>query len=143
MKKSEIRTMIKEEIQKLNEANLSDNELHNIVRWIPAGSLVVSTFAGKNLKIVLTDHVSAPPLVTKDIKSVERHQSKAVENFIDEAKKFINISKSSIHPYIHMKGEKGRILFTSEFSLDVKTKPELQKLEQLVKDLKFYNKLKG
>ena len=143
MKKSELREMIKEEMLSEAKVGFDDYSIQNIIRHIPTGALVKTKIEGKTLKINVVIALSTAPLTTKDIVGVERSLNKDVKAFIGDAVNFgVPVSKSSVHPYIFMGTRKKDVTFSLDFSIEVKTKPEVKILEQLADSLKQYNVLR-
>lgn len=127
---------ITEKIDKKILSKLDKNAFDNILRHIPTGSKVRTIKGNKGLKFFVTVSRGGG-MTTKDIKNVERQILHDIDLFITDAKKFINIITSNIHPYIFMRGgDNKNIEFTQEFSIEVKTKPEDIKLDQLDNEIK-------
>jgi len=145
---SEIRLYVSKEAKQAMEnggeniGEADETNYKNIIRYVPSSAKIKTELTPKGLKIHIIDVVSAPPLVTSDVKGIETRMFKDVNNLIDDIESVIKVKTVSKDKYIFLEGKEGAIWIHYEFSLSVGSVAEGKKLKKLDDALAFYKKRK-
>lgn len=103
----------------------------DLIRYIPSGSKVRTNISGKDMTVKVMWPFAAPPMTTKNVRNAELDLERSLINFVKDISKVMDISKSDLHPYTFLEGQKGEIIFIRELFLTVATKPEAKKFKDL------------
>ena len=111
------------------DPNMFMKQLGNLVQVLPVGAKFVEVeYFGSNMRLNMVNVLSAPPMTTNDVSSIEKRMISGADKF----KKFLSGVLSSVkfshNRFILMAAESGKIEFRLEISVSVK-KPDMKKLE--------------